>query len=133
MPINLRYRLRELSDKRLARELHDMIARSDQLNAECAPIRFWDHLMMRFAPVRMKRPFVHHRRPYPAKAALFILCSAGEGCWALPTMFWIISAQARKEIWRPCSLYIAGCELEDLLNETERRLQRRRKRSTSGT
>ena len=126
MPIYLRYRLRWLSNQRLAAELEDVLGRFEELNAD-EPKNWLERLSMGFTPSRMKRPFIRHRWAYWAKAALFASLASGE-VWFLPFLplyLWVLGKRNREAMLKPFSLFVAKCELEDLLDETERRLRRR--------
>ena len=144
MPINLRYDLPFRFDRTLAARLQAAWRRIDRLGEGAVKPTWWDA----FHANRMQRSFIRHRSMYRIKARIHVACTdlaavleAGE---ALPIMLpflvlaWLIAPKP-KSFPRPLETlgeydaFLLRCEIEDLQDEIQRRVDRRKRKSGNVT
>lgn len=141
MPINLRYDLRIRFERTLVRRLEAAWRKVDRLGEAAVKPTWWDA----FHANRMKRGFIRHRLAYRIKArvhvalthAAAILEGAGSGAEGalifLPfyVLAWFIAPRPfprPQEVLGEYDAFLLRCEIEDLQDEIQRRLDKRRRK-----
>jgi hypothetical protein len=130
LPINLRYRLKLISDARLAAALEANLAKFD---AEKAVLNNQSRWSFQLWPVHdLRRTFIRHRLAYRVKGLFFSLFEFLDSPpWSLvliPAVAWLIGPANRKSVGRSFSTYLLRCEVEDLMDEAQRRVEARQRR-----
>jgi hypothetical protein len=141
MPINLRYDLRFRFDRTLAARLHAAWQLIDRMGEAAVKPSWWDA----FHANRMRRSFIHHRSMYRLKARLWVawnhaaaLLEAGgpEGVLIFLPFYILLRLIAGKPFPRPrealgeYQAFLLKCEIEDLQDEIQRRIDRPKGRRT---
>ena len=142
MPLNLRYDLQFRFDRTLARRLQAAWKRVDECRSGAVNPTWWD----RFHANRMRRGYVRHRIAYKLKARLHVafthvgaIASSVPGsdpiALAIFTPFYFLAwLIAPRPFPRPVETlgeydaYLLKCEIEDLQDELQRRLDKRKAR-----
>jgi hypothetical protein len=137
MPINLRYDLRLRFDRTLALRLEAAWRKIDQIGEAAVKPTWWDG----FHANRMRRSFIRHRVMYRIKARMHVAARAlqalePEVLILLPVyaLLWLIwrPSPGPSEIFGEYEAFLLRCEIEDLQDEIQRRLHKRKPRQTPG-
>jgi hypothetical protein len=138
MPINLRYDLRLRFDRTLALRLEAAWQTIDRMGEAAIKPSWWDA----FHANGMKRSFIRHRSMYRLKAKLHVawthaaaLLETSDGnpgamLVFLPfyVAFWFLAPRP-PEALGTYDAFLLKCEIEDLQDEMQKRLERRRRRN----
>jgi hypothetical protein len=144
MPINLRYDLRFRFDRTLARRLEVAWRKIGRMGEMTVKPTWWDA----FHANRMKRSFIRHRLMYRIKARVHVAFThaaaiveggggAGEGVLIfLPfyVLAWLIAPRPfprPPEVLGEYDAFLLRCEIEDLQDEIQRRIDRRRRKQVT--
>ena len=139
MPINLRYDLRFRFDRTLALRLEAALRKVDRMGESAVKPTWWDA----FHANRMKRSFIQHRLMYRIKARVHVAythvaaileggANAGEGALIfLPfyVLAWLIAPRPfprPPEVLGEYDAFLLRCEIEDLQDELQRRVDKRK-------
>lgn len=125
MPLNLRVGLRLLPGSILARRLETALASFEQAVAEGGQPSRLDLAH----PLHMRRGFIRHPAYYRVKASisgLFQVLDAGALLPLVPVLWLLASKEDRAREAARYRAYLLKCEVEDLLDEIERRVQKRK-------
>jgi hypothetical protein len=132
MPINLRYDLRFRFDRTLACRLKAAWQKIDQLGETSVKPAWWDVAHAN----RMRRSFIRHRLMYRIKARVHVatkLLADVDDSWAMlvllpiSVLLWL---GHRDRFRAECEAFLLKCEIEDLQDEIQRRLDKRKPRPT---
>jgi hypothetical protein len=139
MPINLRYDLRFRFNRTLANRLESAWRQIDQMNELAVKPTWWDA----FHANRMKRSFIRHRSMYRIKARIHVATThvaavfegggGGEGALIFLPFYVLAWLIAPKPFPRPhetlgeYDAYLLRCEIEDLQDELQRRVDKRKR------
>jgi hypothetical protein len=140
MPINLRYDLRFRFDRTLAARLEAAWQKINQVGEASVKPEWWDG----FHANRMRRSFIRHSAMYRVKARMHVAARAlnffpdhdpGAMLIWLPVcaLLWFLAPRPRtrlSEVLREYEAFLLKCEIEDLQDEIQRRLDRRKPRPT---
>src|SRR5262245_49281630 len=139
MPINLRYDLRIRFERTLARRLEAAWRKIDLLGEAAVKPTWWDA----FHANRMKRSFIRHRLMYRIKARLHVAWThaaaifeggGGEGALIFLPFYVLAWLIAPRPFPRPAEMlgeydaFLLRCEIEDLQDEIQRRVDKRRRK-----
>jgi hypothetical protein len=137
MPINLRYDLRLRSERTLAARLDAAWQQIDRMGEAAVKPSWWDA----FHANRMRRSFIRHRSMYRLKARLWVawthaaaLLEAGEGALVFLPFYVLLRLIVGKPFPRPrealgeYQAFLLKCEIEDLQDEIQRRIDKRKGR-----
>jgi hypothetical protein len=140
MPINLRYDLRFRFDRTLALRMEAAWRQIDRLSEAAVRPQWWEA----FHTGRMRRSFIRHRATYRLKARLHValtyanavLEGAGGdlGAMVIFLPFYVVYrllAPRPREAMDAYEAFLLKCEIEDLQDEIQRRLDRRKRRQTA--
>lgn len=142
MPINLRYDLRFRFDRTLANRVRAAWRQIDRLHELAVKPTWWDA----FHANRMKRSFIRHRSMYRIKARIYVaftyLAAVLETGEALPIMLpflvlaWLIAPKPKSFPRPPEALgeydaFLLRCEIEDLQDEIQRRVDKRKRKQAT--
>ncbi len=119
-----------LPRSRLARRLEGALDALDELSATNGSIGKWDLIH----PARMRRSLIRHPWAYRTKAFLAAVVKFGaltEGAavvlFPIFMIMWMMAQRPQREqALAPYRLNLVRCEIEDLQDEIERRLARRK-------
>jgi len=135
MPINLRYDLRFRFEKTLAARLAAAWRQVDRMSEASIKPSWWDA----FHANRMRRTFIRHRSMYRIKARVHValthaaaVLQAGEGALIfLPfyVLAWFIAPKPKPfprppEVLGEYDAFLLRCEIEDLQDELQRRIDK---------
>ena len=137
MPINLRYDLRFRFNRTLALRLEAAWRKIDQIGEAAAKPSWWDG----FHANRMRRSFIRHRAMYRIKARVHVAARAFDvvasdaAVVLLPVLalLWLLSPRSfprPSEVLGEYDAFLLKCEIEDLQDEIQRRLDKRKPRPT---
>ena len=140
MPINLRYDLRFRFDRTLALRLEAAWRKIDQVGEAAVKPVWWDG----FHANRLRRSFIRHRAMYRVKARMHVAARAlnvlpdgdpGVMLIVVPVyaLLWLLAPRPRprfSEVLGEYEAFLLKCEIEDLQDEIQRRLDRRKPRPT---
>jgi hypothetical protein len=137
MQINLRYDLRLRFSRTLATRLDAAWRQIDRMNELAVKPSWWDA----FHANRMKRSFIRHRFIYRIKARIHVVfrllagvSEAGgvEGALIMlpfAALAWLIAGSPRPgEMLGEYDAFLLKCEIEDLQDEIQRRVNKRKRR-----
>lgn len=137
MPINLRYDLRLRFDRTLALRLEAAWRKIDQIGEAAVKPTWWDA----FHANRMRRSFIRHRAMYRVKARLHMAGRAlgaleAETLILLPVfvLAWLLSPRPSPglaEVLGEYEAFLLKCEIEDLQDEIQGRLDKREARQAA--
>jgi hypothetical protein len=141
MPINLRYDLRFRFDRTLARRLEAAWESIDRMGERPVKPKWWDA----FHANRMRRSFIRHRLAYRIKARIHValthasaVLEASDGTPVAMLIFlpfwvlaWLIAPRPfprPPEVLGEYDAFLLRCEIEDLQDEIQRRVENRNRR-----
>jgi hypothetical protein len=138
MPINLRYDLLFRFDRTLAIQLRAAWRQFDRLNELAVKPSWWDA----FHANRMKRSFIRHRSLYRIKARAHALSHfAAAAGWEGGPVFlpfyalaWLIAPRPfprPPETLGEYEAFLLRCEIEDLQDEIQRRIDKRKRKQAT--